>query len=875
MKKKTLIVFLIFVMLLAVVFVSVACDDKNNQDVVSLSFDESTGAISWYSKDADKYVLEIYEKDKDEPIFSLEFSSAAANTMSYTTAGEYKVVLTVYNGDEVIAVKELDITVSSDINNDESKPSDKDDNIDPDSDLDEPIKILKSNYYYKKSDGGNLTIRLANTSGVKTVSAFELVKSVWSYDGNENALVIDSSYFYRFSVGAKLDMKIQYNDLEESDINLQVVNVLPLDVIGGEDGVIDVDTSTMALNSRISLGYDGKILKENASRIVQRVCIDGKKRATTDYILETGRATISLYYTQVLSSLSAGLHYVEIYTTYGKSEVWLNVSNGRKNFPYNVQIDFDSSYPDIFITWDIYNQNAEYFIVSIGNKEYSSKDYPNLFDGNRFDASGKIGYLDSVVVKAVFDGKAQFSDISKTILNVNISSAVIQSYLSYERSFEFLGERNNYYINDFDEFFDMIYYGLLFYDELENSNKSGYEKMITFYPNLKAITNVDNSFTQVVNMLNEAVKSSRFTEKLSDNSGVYTIHLKVQSSFVTDSMPDVSAPPINENNFQDTHFSANGRSDDYDDFAINKVEKQASVKLSEELYLAVERGIRPVPVAGSSAYTIYENAKQVLRHIVDDSMNDYQKVHAMYDWLGKMVTYDWDIGDKMKDENGKNIPTTSDAYNKFYKYRQFYLEGVFIDGVAVCNGIAKAMSLMCGIEGIPCYKIKGSSKGSAHAWTKIKVDGNWYVVDATWANRTYNNAYTQTKKEILAHYTIFMSEQSSGNSYSGAHYESYKGMYSDYYAGENYNVFANTFFVYGSNSYDYVIDSSDELYVLIDYYKDQCGSNQFITIDVGCDLYMLRNYLGEVKSNFNGYNIEVTDYNGAMNGVSTVVISKR
>ncbi|MDE6614893.1 MAG: hypothetical protein K2K24_05225, partial [Clostridia bacterium] len=340
------------------------------------------------------YVLEIYEKDKDEPIFSLEFSSAAANPMAYTTAGEYKVVLTVYNGDEVIAVKELDITVSSDINNDESKPSDKDDNIDPDSDLDEPIKILKSNYYYKKSDGGNLTIRLANTSGVKTVSAFELVKSVWSYDGNENALVIDSSYFYRFSVGAKLDMKIQYNDLEESDINLQVVNVLPLDVIGGEDGVIDVDTSTMALNSRISLGYDGKILKENASRIVQRVCIDGKKRATTDYILETGRATISLYYTQVLSSLSAGLHYVEIYTTYGKSEVWLNVSNGRKNFPYNVQIDFDSSYPNIFITWDIYNQNAEYFIVEIGNKAYSSKDYPNLFDGNRFDASGKIGYLD-------------------------------------------------------------------------------------------------------------------------------------------------------------------------------------------------------------------------------------------------------------------------------------------------------------------------------------------------------------------------------------------------------------------------------------------------------------------------------------------------
>lgn len=866
MKKKFLSAFLIFVMLMAVVFTAMACN-KPESPTVFLSFAEDTGVISWYHKDADRYLLQIYEKDNDEPIFSMEFTSASDNSLTYSIAGEYKIILKVFSGEKEIASGELNITVKENKKEENNPPEEYEE---PDSDKDEPAKILKKNYYYKKSDGDNLSIRLVNASGVKSVDAFGHIDStMWSYDRENNALIIKPSYFQRFSVGAELDMSIEFNDSEVSKVNLQVVDVLPLDVIGGEDGVLEVDTSSLALSFRIALGYDGKTLKEGSSRIVNKVCIDGKKRDKSDYLTESGKASISLYATQVLNSLTSGLHYVEIYTTYGKSEVWLNVSNSKKNFPCNVQIDFDSSYPDVFITWDNYRNNVDYYIVEIGSEEYNSQVNSNLFDGNSFNASGKISYGDRVVVKAVYDGIAQFSDISKAAMNVNIASPTIAQYLSYDKSFEFLGKRNNYYINDFDEFFDMVYYGLLFYDELENSSNGKYEKMITFYPNQKAISNVGSSLTQVEKRLNEAVKYTKMTERYGDN-GAYRIHLKVQSSFVPDATPDVTTPPIRENDFQDTHFSSTGRADGYDDFAINKVEKQASVRLSEELYLAVERGVRPVPIAGSSAYTIYETAKQVLRQIIDDDMNDYQKVHAMYDYLGKYVTYDWDINTKMS-----GIKPSDDDYNKFYTYRQFYLEGVFIDGVAVCNGIAKAMSLMCGIEGITCYKIKGESSGGAHAWTKVKIEDNWYVVDATWANRPYNNTYTQNQNEILAHHTIFMSEQSSGNSLYGKHYESYLGRYSDYYAGEDYNVFANTFFTVDSNLYDYVIDSKEKLKILIDYYKGYCKADQFITIDVSCNLSTLKTYLSAIKDDYKDCYIEVSNYNGAMNGVSSVIISKR
>ena len=861
---------LIFLIVTAVVFTAVACNGKDDVKNISLSYDEETGVIKWYSKNADKYLLQIFELDNPEPIISLEFSSASDTSMNCTQkAGKYKILLTVYRDNEVIASKEIDINIKEELSDgNQSNDNNSSSNNEPESDRFVPAKILKKTYYYKKDSNSDFTISLVNNSRVVNVDAFELLnRSMWTYDVFGKTLTLHRSYLQKFSVGARLDVKIEYADNQSSEINVQIVNTLPLDVIGGEDGVIEVDTSAMALNYRIALGYDGKTLDEGASKIVKQVCIDGKKRATTDYITESSKAALSLYYAKVLNSLTSGLHYLEIYTIYGRSEVWLNVSNGRKNFPYNVRIDYDSSYPNIYVKWDIYREDAEYFIVEIGNNSYNSKDDPSLFDGNCFNASGKIAYGDSVVVKAVFDSKAQYSDISKATLDVNIFSYTISSYLSYDKSFEFLGNRYNYYIDSFDEFFDMMYYALLFYDELPLSDNSAYEKSITFYPNGKAITNVDSSFKQVVNRLNEAVKATHLTEKLGD-SGAYRIHLKVQSSFVPDTERDETGYPVYENSFQDTHFSATGRATDFEDFAINKAEKNASVRLSEELYLAVERGICPVPVAGSSAYAVYEKAKQVLRQIIDDSMNDYQKVHAIYDWLGRSVIYDWDINTKMK-----GISPSNDAYNKFYKYRQFYLEGVFIDGVAVCNGIAKAMSLMCGIEGISCYKIKGESRGSAHAWTKVGIDGNWYVVDATWANRTFSNNITQTKREILAHHTIFMSETSSGNSYNGAHRETYTGEYSDKYAGEDYNVFANTFFEYNSNLYDYVIDSVEELKVLIDYYKGKCGAQQFITIDVSCDLATLKTYLISIEES--NYNIEASDYNGAMSGVSSVIITKR
>lgn len=160
--------------------------------------------------------------------------------------------------------------------------------------------------------------------------------------------------------------------------------------------------------------------------------------------------------------------------------------------------------------------------------------------------------------------------------------------------------------------------------------------------------------------------------------------------------------------------------------AIDSLKDEMSVTTSNQLYLAVSMGYKPVPVEGSSAESIYAIAKNVLYSIIDAGMSAEQKALAIYEWLSLNVVYDY----KLADLSGSG--TLEDVYD----YESFYLEGVFINNRAVCDGIAKAYRLMCMMEGIPCFKVAGVTVGSGigHAWNIALINGDWYVVDATWGS---------------------------------------------------------------------------------------------------------------------------------------------
>lgn len=231
-------------------------------------------------------------------------------------------------------------------------------------------------------------------------------------------------------------------------------------------------------------------------------------------------------------------------------------------------------------------------------------------------------------------------------------------------------------------------------------------------------------------------------------------------------------------------------------FYIDGVKETMSVSTSNMLYKAVVWGYKPV-FMGSQAdnlQQIYDNAKDALSYIVSDEMSEYEKVHAIYDYIIYNVRYDHDCANAEDKYVSGNL-----SLNEKMKYYGYYLEGIFLDKFykkdmhAVCDGKSKAFVLMCGIEGITAVRISGeaSSDGKnfgGHAWNKVLLDLNgtgdkeWYFVDTTWGD------VGDDSKEFLSHAYFLLSDDEVKNSHvekQGHGYPKAEGKF-DYYAHETY-----------------------------------------------------------------------------------------
>lgn len=246
-------------------------------------------------------------------------------------------------------------------------------------------------------------------------------------------------------------------------------------------------------------------------------------------------------------------------------------------------------------------------------------------------------------------------------------------------------------------------------------------------------------------------------------------------------------------------------------FYIDGVKETMSVSTSNMLYKAVAWGYKPV-FMGSQAENlkqIYDNAKDALSYIVSDEMSEYEKVHAIYDYIIYNVRYDHDCANAEDKYVSGNL-----SLNEKMKYYGYYLEGIFLDKFykkdmhAVCDGKSKAFVLMCGIEGITAVRISGkaSSDGKnpgGHAWNKVLLDLNgtgdkeWYFVDTTWGD------VGDDSKEFLSHAYFLLSDDEVKNTHvenPGHDYPKAEGKF-DYYAHETYTS--------SGTEYNYVITNNN------------------------------------------------------------------
>lgn len=117
---------------------------------------------------------------------------------------------------------------------------------------------------------------------------------------------------------------------------------------------------------------------------------------------------------------------------------------------------------------------------------------------------------------------------------------------------------------------------------------------------------------------------------------------------------------------------------------------------------------------------ILSAAREVIARETSDAMSDFEKELAIHDWLTHWSSFDLSAFSR---NPGSGEDADSDT-----PY------GVLMNQSGNCWGYASTFQLLMDMLQIECVTVYGTprSSGVEHAWNMVRLDGEWYCVDAAW-----------------------------------------------------------------------------------------------------------------------------------------------
>ncbi len=162
---------------------------------------------------------------------------------------------------------------------------------------------------------------------------------------------------------------------------------------------------------------------------------------------------------------------------------------------------------------------------------------------------------------------------------------------------------------------------------------------------------------------------------------------------------------------------------------------------------------KSVPQKSKSTF----NTKALSLKITKSARTDNQKATAIFKWITSNISYDNELRRNLK------------LQNEIYTSEENVIKKVLERKMALCGGFAFLFKKMCGDVGISAEVIHGFTKNYSgkiqknkkpdHTWNAVKLNGEWQLLDITWAishgtNRQPDSFWYLIKPSefILSHY---------------------------------------------------------------------------------------------------------------------------
>lgn len=483
---------------------------------------------------------------------------------------------------------------------------------------------------------------------------------------------------------------------------------------------------------------------------------------------------------------------------------------------------------------DYFNRNTSDSNVSASGERYTLawEKYP--------DATEYSVYIDDVFVRSVEDSSADITQYlidDKTykieVKTITVGSGETTVYTEnyrysaatksdFQRKTFFMnGETYDYNIESLNEYEVFVWYNVLY----RKSNVKWYNSCLTI--NEANVNRLTYSYIVSYPEYDGVVSTNIYGAKVSSN--IYRIAslnyylptdftLSVENCTFQDDnelcyYKQGKSQYIKATNFN--HGYERASSPSQRSFPIDSNTLKVPVYNTEQLFMAVQYGAAPDFKEGSTvAQTCYNNAKAILSEINNsDSLTDYQKALNIYRYICMNVSYDHILFNFMAHVKNYTV-------DRFGKFSSFYIEGVLYNmdnQVAVCDGLSKAYVLMCAIEGIEASKVNGTADGGEHAWNKVKLGDDYYMVDTTWGTVSYQSG--PTYHEALSHGYFLISEDDMTTHDASFELPSKKTI--------NYNYYSN----YAIGTFTANIQNDEQLILLKEYIATSSQTAYEIKID--------------------------------------------